>query len=130
MYGTKEIEKMLAIPLDNWIRYGRMKDWMPVGYRCPMGFIYKTASRGSANDEYVAPVDEPMAIRFEAVVKNLPERHRKAFVMHQLGRYAEEHRVVMVKGRGQAARLMGVQPWQYHNLVRQACNMVLTRWRG
>ena len=132
MYGTKEVEKMLAIPLDNWIRYGRMKDWMPSGFKCALGMMVKIKERETdgPKDEIPMPIDEAMAVRFEVMVNNLPARHRQAFVMHQLGRFAEEHRIIRVRSREESARRMGVNMRQWHYLVNQACNMAMTRWRG
>lgn len=122
MHDTKEAEDMLAVPLDNWIRWGRGKSYLPASFKCPLGFMYKPGGSGSE------PVDEPAAVRFNAIVQNLPERHRRAFVMHEIGRGADKHRIVIIKGRNQAAQLLGVQLRQYHYLVNQAVNMVLTRW--
>lgn len=126
--GTKEIESILRHEIDNWIRWGKKRDWMPVGFRCPLGFMYKST------DVHVGayralPSDEGSASKFERIVIALPERHREAFVMHQLDKAHVSGWIVILKGRDDKARIMGVQKSRYHELVSQAHNIVLREWK-
>jgi hypothetical protein len=128
---TKDAEKLLEVPLDNWIRWGKKRDWMPTGFRCPLGFMYKPKAGDVHQEDRLnkpVPVDSEQAVRFERLVLSLPERHRAAFVMYELGRAADQNMIVIIKGRDHAARLLGVQKSQYHDIVRQAMNILLREW--
>jgi hypothetical protein len=122
--GTKDIESILRPEIENWIRWGKKRDWMPVGFRCPLGFLYKSTDVHEASHRAL-PCDEGSAAGFERIIIGLPERHRKAFVMHQLDRAHVQGWIVIVQGRDDKARILGVQKSRYHELVSQAFNMVL-----
>ena len=121
---TREVENILHYEIENWIRWGRKRDWLPTGFRCPLGFGYK---RSPAN--YVLPCDERTALLFERVVIALPEKHRQAFVMHHLERAAVRESIVTVRGRNMKARLLAVGKSRYHQIVGQAHNIVLREWQ-
>ena len=127
---TKDIERILFRELDNWIRWGKKRDWLPVSFRCPLGFLYKSIDKDyeAPPERLPDPIDSLAAVKMERLVMGLPVRHRTAFVMYQLGKAAVDGEIRIVKGRDDAARIMGVQAWQYHNLVRQAGNMILRGW--
>lgn len=126
---TKQVEAILADDIENWVRWGRKRDWMPSSFRCPLGFLYKSTDVHEASHK-PAPCDGIEAVRFERVVISLPERHRQAFVMYHLERAAINGMVRIVKGYNEAARLMGMQKTRYYEILGQAHNMVLYRWRG
>ncbi|ONN64816.1 hypothetical protein [Herbaspirillum sp. VT-16-41] len=117
---TREVERILQHEIENWIRWGRKRDWLPTGFKCPIGFAYKGAP---AN--YPEPCDERSAVRFERIVVGLPDRHRQAFVMHHLDRAAVRNLVVVVRGRDMKARILAVGKSRYHEIVAQAHNIVL-----
>lgn len=120
---TREVEGLLRHEIDNWIRWGRKRDWMPTGFRCPLGFAYKGES-----PSFSEPYDHAAAVEFERIVVNLPEKHRMAFVMHHLERAAVRHLIVIVRGRDQKARLLAVGKSRYHEIVAQAHNIVHREW--
>ncbi|HJV75358.1 MAG TPA: hypothetical protein VJ654_14120 [Noviherbaspirillum sp.] len=126
--GTKEIESILKHEIDNWVRWGKKRDWMPVGFRCPLGFMYKSTDVHEASYKPL-PCDEGNAARFERIVISLPERHRSAFVMHQLDKAHVQGWIVILRGRDDKARILGVQKSRYHELVSQAYNIVLREWK-
>ncbi|WP_157845786.1 hypothetical protein [Herbaspirillum huttiense] len=121
---TKEVEGILHHEIENWLRWGRKRDWMPMGFRCPLGFAYK-GSRASC----VAPFDEQAAVALERIVISLPDKHRQAFVMHHLERAAVRQSIVIVRGRDMKARLLAVGKSRYHEIVAQAHNIVLREWQ-
>jgi hypothetical protein len=125
---TKEIEHILQHEIENWMRWGRRRDWLPMGFRCPLGFLYR-ASDVHQPSYRRPPCDEIDASRLERIIIALPERHRQAFVMHHLDKAHVNSHVVIVTGRDDKARLLGVQKSRYHDLVSQAHNMVLREWR-
>lgn len=127
MQGTKEIEGILRHELDNWIRWGRRRDWKPVGFKVPLGYLYKSTDVHDDDKPIRFVCDEIGAAGFERIVVSLPEKHRQAFVMHHLGRAHARGRIVILKGRDEGAKLLGVQVRQYHYLINQAHNMVLRR---
>lgn len=126
--GTKEIESILRLEIENWIRWGMKRDWMPVGFRCPLGYLFKTTDVHEVSYKPLPCVDG-VAADFERVVVGLPVKHREAIVMHLLDRAHANGLLVVVAGRDDKARLLGVQKSRYHELVAQAMNMVLREWR-
>ncbi|QDD65552.1 hypothetical protein EJD96_16005 [Herbaspirillum seropedicae] len=122
---TREVEELLRHEIENWIRWGRKRDWMPTGFKCPLGFAYK----GSPAN-YVEPCDERAAVTFERIVISLPDKHRQAFVMHHLERAAVRQSIVIVRGRDIKARLLAVGKSRYHEIVAQAHNIVLRKVRA
>lgn len=128
MESTKKIENTLRHELDNWLRWGRKKDYLPVSFRCPLGFMYKSTDVHQASIDRTTTPNDIEAVRFERIVVGLPERHRMAFVMYQLERAAVEGKVYIKITRGDAARLLGVQVRQYHYMVNQAHSMILREW--
>jgi hypothetical protein len=120
---TREVEAILHYEIENWIRWGRKRDWLPTGFKCPLGFAYKGASPG-----YAEPCDERAAVMFERIVVSLPDKHRQAFVMHHLERAAVRQTIVIVRGRDMKARLLAVGKSRYHEIVAQAHNIVLRKY--
>ena len=127
MEGTKEIENILRHELDNWMRWARRRDYLPTSFRVPLGYLFKATEVHDEARPIRVVVDEIGAAGFERIVVTLPQRHREAFIMYQLGRAHVAGRVRVIKGREDCARLLGVGNWQYHNLVRQAHSMVLRK---
>ena len=127
--GTKQIESILRHDLENWLRWGRRRDWAPTSFRCPLGFLYKSSDVHEGVPVRQPACDEIGAAGFERIVVSLPEKHRKAFVMYHLSKAHLHGRIVVIKGREDGARLLGVQVRQYHYMVNQAHSMVLRQWR-
>jgi hypothetical protein len=125
---TKEIENLLHHELENWMRWGRRRDWLPAGFRCPLGFLYRATDVHQPSYRRL-PCDEGEAARLERIIVSLPDRHRQAFVMYHLDKAHVNNHVTIVTGRDDKARLLGVQKSRYHDLVSQAHNMVLREWR-
>lgn len=133
--GTKAIETILKAEIENWMRWGRRRDWMPTSFKCVLGRLH-IRTRIPLGDErydpnYVPPEvpTEASAARFERVVINLPDRHRQAFVMYHLDRGIENGRIVKIESREHMARMLGVQIRMCEYLVSGAHNMVLREWR-
>jgi hypothetical protein len=130
--GIREVEKILSSEIYNWIRWGNSKDYLPPSFKCPIGQLY-VPMRGDLEARlYKAPpIDILGAIAFEAVVVTLPEKHRKAFVMHHLGRAVVRQTIRIKKRNGyEIARLLGVHRSRYYVLLKEAHNMVLRRYKG
>lgn len=122
--GTKEIESILRHDLDNWLRWGRLRDWKPVGFKVPLGMLFKSTDVHEVS--YRAPkIDEIGAAGFERIVVSLPERHRQAFVVYHLEKAVLQGRIVRIGGRHDGAKLLGVQLCQYHRIVNQSHLMIL-----
>lgn len=120
---TREVENILRYEIENWIRWGRKRDWMPTGFKCPLGFAYR-GSPASCPE----PCDERSAVMFERIVISLPDKHRQAFVMHHLDRAAVRNFVLVVRGRDVKAKLLAVGKSRYHEIVKQAHNIVHREW--
>lgn len=126
MQKTKEIETILRYEIDNWMRWGKRRDWMPTGFRCPIGYMYKTIDREDCEKPVnFMPYDEIGAAAFERIVVALPQQHRMAFVMHHLEKAAINGIIVIVKGRDRRAQLLGVHKSRYHEIINQAHAIVL-----
>jgi hypothetical protein len=121
---TKEVEGILRHELENWLRWGRKRDWLPMSFACPLGFLYKSTDVHDSTYREL-PCDGIEAAKLERIIVSLPQRHRQAFVMHMLGKAEINGYIRIIKGREDAARILAVQVRQYHNLVVQALNMVL-----
>jgi hypothetical protein len=126
--GTKEIESILRHEIDNWIRWGKKRDWKPVGFRCPLGHMHKATDVHEVSARPL-PCNEMSAAGFERLIIGLPDRHRQAFVMHHLDKAHVAGHIRILKGRDEGARLLGVQVRQYHYMIQQAHSMVLREWR-
>lgn len=129
--GIKQIEKILAREISDWLRWGRNKDYLPVSFRCPLGFLY-VPKRGDldANLRRKPPINLLEVVEFERLVVALPVKHRQAFVMYHLGRAEINGRVEERKRTGyEIARLLGVHRSRYYVLLAQAHNMIFRNWK-
>lgn len=129
--GTKQIEKILTTEISDWIRWGRNKDYLPVSFRCPLGFLY-VPKRGDigARLEKLPPVNLLAVVEFERIVVGLPEKHRQAFVMYHISRVKVGNKIIEKKRRFfEMARLLGLQKTQFYALLKQAHNMVFRDWK-
>lgn len=127
MEKTKAIEQILQYEIQNWMQWGRRRDWMPVSFRCPLGYLYKSSDVMSGTPVRRPQVNEVGAGAFERMVVSLPEKHRQAFVMHHLGRAAVKGQIKILKGYDQNAQLLGVAKSKYYEFVQQAHSMVLRK---
>lgn len=128
MLGTKEVELVLATEFENWVRWGRKRDWAPASFRCPLGYLYK--SPDVFGGLYRSPpCDDLAAERMERIIVALPPKMREAFVMYRLDRARIGGHVVIVKGRKRKAEILGVTVSHYHYLVRTAHRAILAAWR-
>lgn len=125
----KEVESVMRHELENWIRWGRKKDWLPASFRCPLGFLLKSTEVHDTAADKELPCDGLEAVKLEKIIVGLPQKHRQAFVMHQLDRAAVNGMVKIVRGRDDKARLLGLQKSRYHELLAQAFNMVWREWQ-
>ncbi len=129
--GIKQVERILAREISDWLRWGRNKDYLPVSFRCPLGFLY-IPRRGDIDvDRYKhAPINLLDVVEFERLVVRLPAKHRQAFVMYHVNRIAINGKVVHKKWTyTEMARLLGVQKSKFYDLLGQAHNMVFRDWK-
>ena len=122
---TKEVQSILKYEFENWIRWGKKNDWKPSSFKCPLGFMYKPSLGDVYEESYrPEPCDELEAVKLERIVISLPDKHKEAFVMYQLDKAAVNGFIVLVKGRDDKARALGVHKSKYHELVSEAHNMI------
>lgn len=129
--GIKTIEKILATEISDWVRWGRSKNYLPVSFRCPLGFLY-VPKRGDLQAKLYkpAPINLLAVVEFERLVIGLPTRHRQAFVMYHLNRALIGEKIVEKKRNTyDMARLLGVRKRQFHDIVLQAHNMIFRNWK-
>lgn len=129
--GTKQIEKILAREISDWIRWGRNKDYLPPSFKCPLGFLY--VPRGGDREVILsrpAPINLLAVIDFERLVVGLPVKLRMAFVMYHLNRARINNKVIERKRNAQEmGQLLGVQKRQFYTIVEQAHNLVFRTWK-
>jgi len=132
---TKQIESIIKTELENWLVWGKKRDWLPVSFKCVLGTLY-IRPRIPIGDErydttYTPPIipTESSAADFERIVIKLPERHKKAFVAHHLEKAVVDGKMIKLPQRDAKAKILGVGKSQYHDLVNQAHVMVLREWR-
>lgn len=125
---TQAVETLLGLEIENWLRWGRRRDWMPMSFRCAIGLLYKSSEVHEASYRPL-PCDGVLAVRLERLVVALPERHRQAFVLHHMERCAIKGKLRVAHVRNDKARLLGLQKTQYHELLRQAHNIVWREWQ-
>ena len=133
MYSTREIKTIIRDDLDNWLRWGYSRDWMPKSFGSILGQLYKPRLGEGASPEDEAPpppkprINELDAIKFERAVVTLPEDQRAAFVIYYLKKATKNGRMVEVKDQSNAASLLGVGRTKYHEIINIAHMNV---WRG
>ena len=129
--GTKQIEKILAREISDWIRWGRNKDYLPPSFKCPLGFLY--VPRGGDREVILSrpvPINLLAVIDFERLVVGLPVKLRMAFVMYHLNRARINNKVIERKRNAQEmGQLLGVQKRQFYTIVEQAHNLVFRTWK-
>ena len=125
MEKTKAIEQILYYEIQNWIRWGRRRDWLPVSFRVPLGFLFKSSEVHDDSQKRPLTTDEIGAAAFEKIIVSLPKKHRQAFVLFHLEKAVVSGRIIRTNGRKNASQLLGVQVRQYHYIVNQAHSMVL-----
>jgi hypothetical protein len=132
-YGLKEIERLLDVEINNWMRWARQRNYLPASVRCVLGQLHIRDAEDKAEEMIVTnplPPDELEAEAFEAAIVSLPTRLRRAFVLHHLDRGHVGHITVRVKNRHDKAAVLGVGARQYHVLVMQAHQLVLRKWQA
>ncbi len=130
--GIKQVEKILATEIRDWIRWGRNRDYLPPSFRCPLGFLYLQPRGVLYEDRHKpAPINLLAVVDFERLVVALPTKHRQAFVMYHLGRAEIDGKVEEKKRSGyEIARLLGVHRSRYYVLLTQAHNIVFRNWKA
>lgn len=130
--GIKQIEKILATEISDWVRWGRNRDYLPVSFRCPLGYLY-VPKRGDLEARLYGrapPINLLSVVDFERIVVSLPKKRRQAFVMHHLDRALIRGRVIEKKMKAaDYAKLLGVSRTEYFTLLNQAHNLVFRKWK-
>lgn len=127
--GLKEAENILSTEILNWVRWARQRNYLPASIKCVLGTLYRPEIDDQASgDMKPLPPVEIDAEAFEKVLVSLPNKYRKAFVLHHLDKGVVGQITVRVKGRSAKAKVMGVGNRQYHYLLVKAHQLVLQRW--
>lgn len=130
--GIKQVERILSSEINDWVRWGRNKDYLPPSFRCPLGFLY-LPMRGDIETALYSkpkPVNLLAVVEFERIVVRLPDKHRQAFVMYHLNRAKVRNRIVERKrAYFEMAKLLGVQKTKFYELLGQAHNMIFRDWK-
>jgi len=116
------IKNFLRKDIDNWIRWGKKKDYLPSSIKCVLGDLYKSTNVfDNDQDEVVRartfPVNSIEAERLESIVVSLSIKHRQAFVIYWLDKIAREGKVIYVHNRSDKWQAMKCSEAHYHRLV-------------
>ena len=124
----KEFESVYLPIIDNWLRWGRLRDWLPPSWRNIIGLRYRPRNREEEHEEGKEPIDEQQAVKMERIVTNLPAQFRQAFVLHYVGRAPVRGKMKIARTRAAGAKVIGVQLRQYYNRVNKAAIIISRQW--
>jgi hypothetical protein len=116
--------------LDNWIRYCRKRDWLPLGHVSQIALLIKQAKQVSqtATDAPI-PAYEDAALKFNDLVLRLPNRLRVVFLLNHLDKGVLGQRIVYTRHAHLKYRLANVSKATFHRHATEA-DAAIKRWIG
>ena len=123
-----EFEDQFGAEIENWRRWGRVKDYLPMSWGSIIGGRYRPRNREIDREEAKRPIDTQNAFKFERIVCEIPDMFRQAFVLHYVGRVSVNGRVRVARTKEDGARIIGVKRAQYYNRVNKAAVIILRNW--
>lgn len=121
----RDFENHMGAEIDNWCRWGRQRDWLPMSYGNILGKRYRPRNRHTAPENSERPVDLQAAIRIERLVCGIPEQFRQAFILHYVGRVAVNGRIRIARTKEDGARILGIKRAQYYNRINRAAAILI-----
>lgn len=127
---VKDFERQFGTQVDNWLRWGRQRDWLPMSFKSILALKYSGKKRDDDAALYKIPdpINELEALKMDCIVMALPLRQRQAFLLHHMGRASINNRMCRVRNSHDCAKILGVGKWQFYNLLRQASSHIHEAW--
>lgn len=114
--------------LDNWMRWCRRRDWLPLGHVSQLGFMIKQAKEKSESaTDSAPPVYEIQALEFNRLIMRLPRHHMAIFLLQHLDKGISGYRIVYTNRASRKHQLAGVSSATFYRRVKEAEAMI-TRW--
>ena len=114
--------------IENWRRWGNIRDWLPPSWGNILGAKYRPRNREADPEEQKEPIDHQAAIRMERIVIKLPKQYREAFVLHYVGRAAVQGKMKRARTRDGGAKVIGIGKTQYSDRLNRAARIVAREW--
>lgn len=112
--------------LDNWMRWCRKRDWLPLGHISQVTLLMKNNQRMAIVSDTIR-IDEPKALEFNRLVMLLPRRHMTVFLLNHLDKGIFGQRIVYTKHAGTKYQLAQMSRTTFYERAKEADNMV-KRW--
>ena len=114
--------------LDNWIRWCRKRNWLPVGHVSQIALLIRQAKEESktATDAPI-PAYEIQAMEFNRLIMMLPKRHMDVFLLNHLDRGILGQRIVYTRDASVKYRLAGLSKTTFYERAKEADSMI-KRW--
>lgn len=122
--NIKSFELEFLQIVENWVRWGRLRDWMPPSWGNILGARYLRKNRYPDIEDQKEPIDHQLAIRMERIVVALPKQYREVFVLHYVGRAVVNGRMRKSRNRSECAKVIGIGKTQYYDRLNKAVSIV------
>jgi hypothetical protein len=114
--------------LENWIRWCRRRDWLPIGYVSQMGFMVKHGKQESVSaTDVITPIFEESAHSFNGLIMHLPRRHMSVFLLNHLDKGVLGQMIVYKREANSKFALAGMTKTTFYQRAKEADNMI-KRW--
>jgi hypothetical protein len=113
--------------LDNWMRWCRKRDWLPLGPASQVALMMKNAQRMPVSTDTRIMIVEAAALEFNRLVGLLPRRHQTVFLLNHLDKGIQGNMIVYTRHAGTKYKLAGVSRSTFYERAKEADNMV-KRW--
>ena len=114
--------------IENWRRWGMLRDWLPPSWGNILGARYLRKNRSLDMEDQKEPIDHQSAIRMERIVVKLPKQYREAFVLHYVGCAVVNGRMKKARTRSECAKVIGIGKTQYYDRLGKAVSIVAREW--
>lgn len=124
----REFESQFMPDIDNWCKWGKGRDYLPMSWGNIIGNRYRPRNREAEREEANKPVDTLKAFKMEKIVCDIPGIFRQAFVLHYVGRVALNGKIRMARTRDACHRIIGISRAQYYNRLNRAAAIIVRNW--
>jgi hypothetical protein len=112
--------------LDNWMRWCRKRNWLPLGHASQIAILMKNNQRMAIVTDTIA-INELDALEFNRLVMLLPRRHMTVFLLNHLDKGICGQIIVYTKHASTKYKLAECSKTTFYERAKEADNMV-KRW--
>ena len=114
--------------LDNWKRWCRKKDYLPMAHICQLAALIRQAKQESQSaTDAPLPIFEGAALSFNRLVMLLPHRHMIVFLLDYLDKGIRGQMIVYSRDVNTKFSLAGMSKTTFYRRAKEAEDM-LKRW--